>query len=54
MPQRSAGAYGGNLIAITGSTGDHSCSLHDYSRGCMLQFVATDLERMGAKYLAAK
>jgi len=50
MPQRNVDAHGNNLTAITGSTGDHSRSLHDY----MLQFVATELERIGAKYLAAK
>ena len=50
MPQRNADAHGNNLTAITGSTGDHSRSLHDD----MLQFVAIELERIGAKYLAAK
>ena len=42
--------HGSNLTAITGSTGDHSLSFHDY----MLQFVIIELERIGAKYLAAK
>ena len=51
MPQRSVDAHGNNPTAITGSTGDHSRSLHDY----MLQFVAAiELGRIGAKYLAAK
>ena len=49
MPQRNVDAHGNNLTAITGSI-DHSRSLHDY----MLQFVAIELERIGAKYLAAK
>ena len=43
-PQRNVDAHGNNLTAITGSTGDHSRSLHDY----MLQFVAIELERIGA------
>ena len=50
MPQRNVDVHGNNLTAITGSTGDHSRSLHNY----MLQFVAIELERIGAKYLAAK
>ena len=50
MPQWNVDAHGSNLTAITGSTGDHSRSLND----CMLQFVATELERIGAKHLAAK
>jgi len=50
MPQRNADAHGSNLTAITGSTGDHSRTLHGY----MPQFVATELERIGAKYLSAK
>jgi len=50
MPQRNADAHGSNLAAITGSTGDHRRSLHD----CMLQFVDTELERIGAKSLVAK
>ena len=50
MPQPNVDPHGSILTAITGSTGDHSRSLHDY----MLQFIATELERIGAKYLAAK
>jgi len=50
IPQRDADAHGSYLTAITGSAGDHSRSLHD----CMLQFVATELEWISAKYLAAK
>ena len=43
IPQRNVGVHENNLTAITGSTGDHSRSLHDY----MLQFVAIELERIG-------
>ena len=47
MPQRNVDAHGSNLTAITGSTGDQTRSLHD----CMPQFVATELERIGASIL---
>jgi len=51
MPLRNADAHGNYFTtAVTGSTGDHSRFIHDY----MPQFVATELERIGAKYLAAK
>ena len=50
MPQRNIDAHGSNLTINTGSIGDHSRSLH----GRMLQFVAMELERFGAKHFAAK
>ena len=51
MPQQNLNAHRSNLTAITGSTGDHNRSLHG---SMMLQFVATDLEQIGAKFLSAK
>ena len=50
MLQRNADAHGRSLKAISGSTGNHSRPLHDY----MPKSVATELERIGAEYLAAK
>ena len=49
MPQRNVDAHGSNLTAPP-ATGDHRIPFHDY----MPQFVATELERIGEKYLAAK
>lgn len=42
---RKADALGKIPTATTGSAGDHSRPLHDY----ILQFVAAELERIGAK-----
>ena len=42
-------ALQGAEVDLVSDTGDHCRSLHDY----MLQFVATELERSGAKYLVA-
>jgi len=50
MPQRNVDAHGSYFTAITGSAGYHSRPLHDY----LPQFVATELERISAEYLAAK
>ena len=47
MPQCNDDAHGSNLTAITGSIGDHNRSLHGY----VLQFLATELERIGAKQI---
>jgi len=52
MSQRNDDPHGSNPAAITGSIGDHRRSLHDYMY--MPPFVATELEQIGAKYLAAK
>jgi len=46
----NADAHGSSPTAITGFICDHSQPRHD----CKLQYVATELERIGAKHLAAK